>query len=416
MFREFFSCRASGSRANSAVAWVGLLLVIAHAFVHGYVKWRLNRWYGGFYNTLQISGMLAANSSTTSSEWAAGRASVTHELLEFCKIAVIAVSVMPLTKMIRSLWCLEWRVQLSRFYLEKWDPNSPAIEGAAQRLQEDAYKFSKGVEVCLTVGLDVVISLIVFVPVLVELGGRVKCPHNIEGFRAFGDAWLAAIAVAAATCGFAITFVVGRRLVGLEVQNQKVEASFRTQLVILETSPGRVCDARHAVEDPEDVPRVVLSPPAHRFAGLFAALTKNYRALFVNFFAVNVWLTVFDQTMIVLPYIVAAPRLFDDDVETRILLGTLVQVSNSFDKVFTAMNTISESWAAINDFRAVLVRLKQFENNLYFGKPHPSRQRGSGGCFPHRATPAEIVDVELVEGEDAWASTATNATATRTRA
>ena len=41
--------------------------------------------------------------------------------------------------------------------------------------------------------------------------------------------WLLSISVAAAVGGLGVSIVVGHRLVGLEVQNQKVEAQFRTK-------------------------------------------------------------------------------------------------------------------------------------------------------------------------------------------
>jgi peptide/bleomycin uptake transporter len=400
MFREFFACRERASCGNLSVAWGGLLLVIGHAFLHGWVKWRLNHWYGAFYNTLQTSGSIAANSSATAADWEAGSVAVIAELVEFCKIAAIAIAVMPLSKMIRSLWCLEWRLALSRFYLNCWDPNHEAIEGASQRLQEDSFKFAKGIEVCVSVGLDVVISLVIFVPVLIELGARVRCPEGLDGFFIFGDGWLAAMAVIAAVSGFLITFILGSRLVGLEVENQKAEANFRTDLVVLEVTPGRICDTHHLVNDLDEIPHIVLLPPAKHFTPLIRALQTNYRSLFFNFFGLNLWLALFDQFMIILPYLLAAPRLFDADPDSRILLGTLVQISNAYDKVFTALNTISENWSSINEFRSVIVRLKQFELNIYCGIPHPTRESTTRSCLPSRQVPAEVADVQLVESEE----------------
>jgi peptide/bleomycin uptake transporter len=400
MFHEFFAWRPDASCGNLIVAWFGLLLVVGHAFLHGWVKWRLNHWYGAFYNTLQTSGSIAANSSATAADWEAGSVAVIAELVEFSKIAAIAIAVMPVSKLVRSLWCLEWRIALSKFYLASWDPNHAAIEGASQRMQEDSYRFAKGIEVCLTIGLDVIISLVIFLPVLVELGGKVACPSGLDGFYIFGDAWLAALALVSAVSGFVLTFILGSRLVGLEVSNQKCEADFRTQLVKLEVSPQSVCDAQHVVDENAEVPTIVLLPPAKKFSGLIQALLTNYRLLFVNFFGLNLWLALFDQTLVIVPYLLTAPRLFDPDPTKRILLGTLMQVSNSFDRVFTALNTVSEIWAAVNEFRSVLVRLREFEANLYRGVPHPRRTAVSSGCLPSRGVPAEVVDVELVESED----------------
>ena len=48
--------------------------------------------------------------------------------------------------------------------------------------------------------------------------------------------------------------------------------------------------------------------------------------------------------MIVAPYLLAAPLLFADDPSKRITLGTLVQTSNSFGKVFSSLSIVSENW------------------------------------------------------------------------
>ena len=48
--------------------------------------------------------------------------------------------------------------------------------------------------------------------------------------------------------------------------------------------------------------------------------------------------------MVLAPYILVAPRLFADQCSERITLGTLVQTSNSFDKVFASLSVISENW------------------------------------------------------------------------
>jgi ABC-type long-subunit fatty acid transport system fused permease/ATPase subunit len=405
MFKEFFAPDPKRACGGVTVAWGGLLLVILHAFLHGYVKWRLNKFFGSFYNVLQTSGSIAVNASATTEDWEAGGDAVMRELIEFCKIAAVAVAVMPFSKLLRSLWCLEWRIALSKFYLASWGPNHAAIEGASQRTQEDAFRFAKGIEMCLTIGLDVIISLVVFVPVLVELGGKVECPSGLDGFFIFGDAWLAALALTAAISGFVLTFILGSRLVGLEVSNQKCEADFRTQLVKLEVSPSTVCDAHHTVDESAEIPSTVLLPPAKKFTGLIQALLTNYRLLFLNFLGLNTWLALFDQTFVIVPYLLTAPRLFDPDPTKRILLGTLMQVSNSFDRVFTALNTISENWAAVNEFRSVLVRLRQFEANLYNGVPHPSRTATSSGCLPSRGVPAEVVSIELVESEEVVSQT-----------
>ena len=175
MFREFFVGPCGRESAfRMTMAWIGLLVIVGHAIVHGLIKYWLNQWYKDFYDLLQTAGALAARESVAPEEWADARAHVYEGLVDFCKIAAVSVIVMPLARFVRSSWALQWRVALGNAYLSCWE--TPAIEGASQRLHEDTYKFSRGIELFLSVGLDSVITLSVFSPILVQLGREVDCP------------------------------------------------------------------------------------------------------------------------------------------------------------------------------------------------------------------------------------------------
>ena len=69
--------------------------------------------------------------------------------------------------------------------------------------------------------------------------------------------------------------------------------------------------------------------------------------------------------MVLAPYVIAAPLIFAEDPGRRITLGTLMKMSNSFEKVFGSLSVIAENWGAINDFRSTYRRLREFESKLY---------------------------------------------------
>ena len=60
-----------------------------------------------------------------------------------------------------------------------------------------------------------------------------------------------------------------------------------------------------------------------------------------------------------------APPCVCPGAARRITLGMLVQTSNSFNKVFSSLSIVSENWGGINEWRSTLVRLRQFESELY---------------------------------------------------
>jgi len=351
MLSQFFLEPATRDKFQLLVAWGGVVVLIGHAVVHGWVKYAINEWYGAFYNLLEEAGaMTYANSTPTEREWVRMQGNVVSELVKFAAIAAVSIVVMPISKYVRSAWALKWRVALMHSYTTAWNANRAPIEGASQRVHEDTYRFSKGVELCLTTMLDSVITLGVFIPVLTHLGSATPCPASVSAFAWLRDGWLVGMAVSSASIGVCVTIILGQKLVQLEVENQVVEARIRKDLVILETYPSSVCVAQEPAGDQEfvDVDTIqstVLLPPLPHFLPVFGALQTNYNRLFLNFGALNLWLAFFDQFNVILPYLVFGPLLFDPNPHTRILLGTLVQVSNSFDKVFGSMSVVAESWS-----------------------------------------------------------------------
>lgn len=144
-----------------------------------------------------------------------------------------------------------------------------------------------------------------------------------------------------------------------QVNNQKVEAELRKKLVLLEADAKEV----------------------HTNGTLYSAFTRvihdltlNYWRLYLSFAALSCWLSAYEQLAMLLPYVVAAPRLFDADPVRRFTLGKLVKVSNAFGKVFDSLNVVSDRWLAVTEWRSCLRRLREFEREVSSRSPaHPAR-------------------------------------------
>lgn len=388
MLREFFLC---GSRKRRALAWGGLAVFALHALFKAWLKWALNTWYTrctrqhectahiahahvcmsvrSFYDALQDVG---ANSTAGPEHYAAKRAEVTGLLLQFCLTVSPALVVHPAGKWVSSFWRFTWRVALVRAYLAHYDVLQVPVEGAAQRIHEDTQRFEAGIYSCFATILDSLLTLCVFVPVLYDVGAHAM-PAGVDQ-----PGWLVGIAVGAAVGGLLVSMIVGHRLVELEVDNQKVEGKLRTKLVVLEQTPTLIvgtnrtpttvldAEAFHSVTPTEPRPRAMA--PTFAFRGVIKELKYNYMRLFANFAAFNTWVGFYDQVMVLVPFLVTTPLLFATDPARRITLGTLMRVSNSFDKVFGAMAVVSENWSAVNDFRSTVRRLREFEAHIYARK------------------------------------------------
>ena len=344
MFKEFFT-----EPGDRLVAWIGLAIAVGHVLVGVGIKVLINGFFKSFYDTLEHAG----DSNLTTIDLLRGQEDVDAQLSYFCIIAAVSACIHPIAAFIRNNWTLRWRLSLVRSYLHGFSDRSLSIEGSSQRCQEDSQRFTKGVDMFLLVFLDAFLTLILFLPVLVDLGRQVECHYG--GFCIFGGSWIASIASASATLAMVGALVFGRKLVGLEVVNQKVEAEFRKKLVLVECATERT----------------------NSFGGNLNDLKINYERLYTNFLLLNGFLGALGQINVVLPYLMFAKLLFATDPDTRILLGLLVQLSNSFDRVFGALSIVSANWPQMVEFLSVIRRLRQFEAS--FNDTPPPRHTHTNG-------------------------------------
>jgi len=430
MFREFFCCgRLRGVPQGHAVcvllvAWSGLILIIMYAAFAAYTKMLLNEWYKDFYDLLGdvpvdaslelASGIADAAMHVDSDDaffehmgkaaegeraWTERRERVTHQLVAFAWIVAPLVVVTPVAKWARAVWAFEWRSALMRSYLADWSAagDESAIEGSAQRLHEDTQRFSGALQGCLSLVLDAVLMLAVFTPILIDLGEAVAPPPWLRWLRRdlFGSAWLFVLALTAAVVGLGGAMVLGRYLVTLEVRNQVVEAELRRDLVLLESGVA----PSQTLARSSSAPNVMA---LGSFGAVLTALRQNYHALFRHFAALNTFLSAFDQVMVLAPYVLVAPMIFAVDPADRVSLGVLIQVANSFDKVFASLSLLSENYAAINDFRSVVRRLAEFERDL-LARRTPVSASTDGPSPPSRPedeTASETSETALAPGSE----------------
>ena len=367
------------SFATRAFAYVGTLVLASHSVYSVLLSRRLVDWQGRFYDHIgDASAVLSAaraigvfvtldapnatanaTANTTSAVDVAintGAAEVSALLSEFVWIVMPLALVHPINRYIRRRFTFTWRMCLVRVYTERWTHmQCIKLEGISQRIQEDTQRFGRGLETCVSDILDALLTLVVFAPTLIDLGRTIPAVGHAAWLAPFGAAWLFVGALLLALAGLFVSLVVAQRLVGLEVQNQVVEAEFRKGLVLVEV--GGVVHA----EDPNP-PTQSFEPPtasSTQFATSFVDLRTNYLALFRHFFAFDLWISSFNQATVIIPYVVVAPLLFRH--HDPITLGTLVKTASVFGHVFSALSLPAFNWATVNDFRSVIRRLAAME-------------------------------------------------------
>lgn len=297
------------------------MILFSYALVHLSVLF--NRWQRDFYNIMQNP------KSHTLQDFYGG-------LERFMWLAISYVILYMIMNFIARHYVFRWRTAITLGYLPRWKNVPTRIEGESQRLQEDPAGFADILESLGLKAVNAVMTLIAFIPVLWGLSSEVKfwILTGVSGSLV----WVALVVSAG---GMAITWLVASKLTDLEYNNQVVEAAFRKELVLAEEDKANHSDLE-------------------RLAVLFTGIQFNYCRLYLHYGYVDLWLSTYGQTMVVLPFIIMGSSL----MAGLATLGVVVQVSGAFGEVRSSLAVFIDNWTRITKLRSIWRRLHEFEANL----------------------------------------------------
>ena len=308
-------------------AWGGFAFIIGSLLAQTWIDVKINEWYKGFYDLLQ-----KPTENDISDFW--------DGILTFLKLAIPYVIIYTITNYFTRLYAFRWREAITFAYMPYWKKIDAKVEGASQRIQEDCMNFAKIVE---SIGLQIVralMLLIAFTPILWGLSSNVILPwlKNINGSLV----WISLIT---SLGGILISWFVGYKLPGLEYKNQVVEAAFRKELVY-----------------GEDDRINYVKPPT--ILELFSGIKFNYHRLFLHYGYFDLWVILYNQIMVIVPYIVMGPGLFTG----AMTLGILIQTSSAFREVHSSFSLFINNWTRITELRSIFRRLNEFELAIGYKK------------------------------------------------
>jgi peptide/bleomycin uptake transporter len=312
---------------------LGSALILFTSYFQVQVHVAINSWYVPFYDLLQAA--LSKSRVVTAGEFYS-------ELSTFAGIAMVSVIVGTLTRFFISHYIFRWRTAMNDYYVANW-PRLRTIEGASQRVQEDTMRFATTTEGLGANLISAVLTLIAFLPVLLQLSNIIT-ELPLIGSIPYPLVIAAIVWSIVGTGGLAL---IGIRLPGIEFHNQRVEAAYRKELVLGEDS------STHA------------DPPT--LATLFANIRHNYFRLYLNFMYFNVGRIVYLQTDVVFPYILLVPTV----VAGKLTLGPFQQIQNAFAQVRQSFQYLINSWSTIVELISIYQRLRGFEAMIH-GDPLPS--------------------------------------------
>ncbi len=397
MFSSFFK-----SKKWALWAYLGLFLLLFFLYIQTSLNVAINSWYSDFYNVLQKPKIeiLDLNSTQKIEKNLENNATLIQEanqkaeqnfqkanfinkgalyyyqslleyffnsramiekpnysandfyalILVFLAIAIPYVLIATINIYFASVYAFKWREAMTFSYLKFWKNKDDNIEGSSQRIQEDTYNFSKIVESLGLSFIKALMTLVAFIPILWSLSDVVSKAlfANLSENSSFYflkniDGLLVYIALLISLGGLVVSWFVGIKLPGLEYNNQKAEAAFRKELVYAEDNRKEYAKNETMIE-------------------LFTGLKFNYKRLFLHYGYFNIWLILFEQMIVIVPFLIMAPGLFAGAIG----LGIVMQINNAFEQVRSSFSIFITNWTTITQLRSIYKRLKEFEKNISY--------------------------------------------------
>ena len=277
-------------------------------------------------------------------------------LVHFSVLATLFIVRLLVDIYLTQRFIIAWRIWLTAYLTDDWLAGRAyyrdlfidnTIDNPDQRIQQDVDIFTTGAggtpnipsnetaNTLLFGAVRAVVSVVSFAAILWHLSGRL----GIFGFdlpRAMF--WIVVIYVVIAT---GVAFKLGRPLIWLSFNNEKLNAAFRYALV-------RLRDAAEAVGfyRGEQVERAQLF-------GRFNPVITNYRGFVRRTIVFNGWNWSMSQAIVPLPWIIQAPRLFAG----QIAFGDVGQTATAFGEIHDSLSFFRNNYDAFAAFRAAIIRL-----------------------------------------------------------
>lgn len=297
-----------------------------------------NQWNNGFYNSLQNKDIAAFYAL----------------LWRFAGLAAIFIIASVYQLYFNQMLQIRWRRWLTDHYLNDWitertyyrmqfASGDTATDNPDQRIADDLAQFIDRT-LNLTLGLmSAVVTLLSFLTILWGLSGAISFTLGSSTIEIQG--YMVWVALIYAVVGTWLMHLIGRPLIPLNFEQQKVEANFRFSLVRFRENAEGV--ALH-----------------HGEAGEIRGLHERFAAVAYNWWEIMkrqkklTWFRAgYSQIAVIFPFIVAAPRYFAGQTK----LGDLMQTASAFGQVQGALSWFVTAYTQLASWKATVDRLTDFQ-------------------------------------------------------
>lgn len=314
--------------------------VIALSLGQVYMLVMLNQWNNVFYNALQERNF-----------------DVFWSLIgQFSLIAFGYIIMAVYAVYVKQMLEIKWRTWMTDRYLEEWMQKQTYyrlqvtgrmdMDNPDQRISDDIGSF---VNLTLTLFIGLLkqaTTLVAFVFILWELSGTLDIPLGgtvltVPGYMVF-------VTLFYSIAGTWLAHKVGRRLIGLNYDQQRYEADFRFSMVRVRENSESI--AFYGGEGPE----------LQNFQERFSMVINNFWALMKRTKLLNFYVNGYAQLAIIVPILMSAPRYFAGDMQ----LGGFIQTLSAFGRVQDALSYFVEAYDTIARYVAVIRRLGGFSQHM----------------------------------------------------
>lgn len=303
-------------------AYGGGFLLVSLKCVEAYLMVKVNNWYGYIFDLLQEASK--------------------NPVDDFDRVVKLLIYILAAWALTNSavntfnrFWALAWRKAITLDFMQR--SRNKEIEGSSQRIQDDPRRFAEIIEYLAPQIINACIVVIAFTPVLwiLSSGVEIKYLKNLPGS-------LVLIALLFNGGGVIISWFVGAKLPELDYNIREIEATLRKELVYEED------------DKTESVSIEILTK-------LVRDIKQNSYRLFLHLFYFDIWRNLFSKTIMILPFIIIGPSLFNGTVT----LGVFARVSDALLNIYQSVSPFIDNWEdLIAKLRSTRWHLQEFEAEL----------------------------------------------------
>jgi vitamin B12/bleomycin/antimicrobial peptide transport system ATP-binding/permease protein len=334
-----------------------LVAIVALTLGLVYINVLLNSWNREFYNSLEQKDYADFQSL----------------ILYFCFLAAIYIAAAVYKIYLTQALQMRWRVWLTQQYLGEWldrqvyyrlELQNRGSDNPDQRIAEDLRLFTDGT---LSLSLDLlssVVTLVSFIAILWNISGPLSITLGTSQISIPG--YMVWAAILYAVVASVLTHYIGRSLIGINFQKERLEADFRFNLVRLRENAEGVAFYKGEI------------PERQGLLGRFERIRANWWELMRYTKRLTYFTAGYGQAAVVFPFIVAAPRFFSGAIP----LGGLTQIAGAFSSVQDALSWFVNSYSGgangqgLASWKASADRLLTFQRTLDEAASDAARDEG----------------------------------------